>query len=57
MRSASYILAHSTPSSLPPVDANTDLCLLLTEGAGTTANDTSGHGRNGALTSATMWVP
>ena len=57
-RSASYI-ANYTPTSgtkIPPIDANTDMCLLLNDGSGTTATDSSGHSRNGTLNSAGMWV-
>ena len=57
VRSASYIAACSDPAHLPPVDANTILCVPLTEGSGTVAHDTSGHGFNGTLYSASMWVP
>lgn len=56
-RSGAYIAAHSTPSSLPPIDGNTAISLPLTEGSGTTAHDASGNGRNGTLTSGNMWVP
>jgi hypothetical protein len=56
-RSAGYIAACATSSSLPPVDANTVLCLLLTEGSGTTAHDTSASGFNGTLSSSGLWVP
>ena len=58
-RSASYI-ANYTPTSgtkIPPIDANTDMCLLLNDGSGTTATDSSSHGRNGTLNSAGLWVP
>jgi hypothetical protein len=55
-RSAATIAAYHD-GAIPPVDASTDLCLLLNAGSGATAADTSGHARNGTLTTATMWFP
>lgn len=55
-RSPSYIAAHSIPSSLPPIDANTALSYHFTEGSGVTVHDGSSGANNGTLTSATMWV-
>lgn len=43
VRSAAYIAAHSTPSSLPPIDANTQLYCRFDEGVGNTAYDSSGN--------------
>jgi hypothetical protein len=57
VRSAAYIATYSTPSALPPIDANTLLSVALTEGAGTTAHDASTGAHNGALKTSTMWVP
>jgi hypothetical protein len=56
-RSDAYIQAISTAASIPPIDANTVLCLPFAEGSGTTTADISPSGFNGTLTSATMWVP
>ena len=56
VRSPSYI-ASIVGGAIPPVDANTDICLALNAGSGTTAADTSGHSRSGTLTTANMWVP
>ena len=59
VRSPSYI-ANYTPTSgtpIPPIDANTDICLLLNDGSGTTATDATSHARNGTLTHASMWIP
>ena len=55
-RSASYIAAYKN-GAIPPIDANTDMCLLFNDGSGTTAADSSGHSRNGTLNSAGLWVP
>ena len=57
LRSPSYIASYSTPSNLPQIDANTTISLPLTDGSGATAADTSGHGLNGTLSTANMWVP
>ena len=56
-RSSSYVAAYSTPSNLPPSDANTVMRLALNEGAGTSVADSSASAFTGALSAATMWVP
>ena len=55
-RSAGYI-APIKNGAIPPIDPNTDMCLLFNDGSGTTATDSSGHSRNGTLNSAGLWVP
>ena len=49
-----FSTAHPGPP--PNIPGTTDIRLLMNEGSGTTVNDTSGNGHNGALTSAAMWV-
>jgi hypothetical protein len=56
-RSPSYIEQYMTPTSLPPIDANTAISLKFQTGSGTTEPDASGNGNAGTLTDANMWVP
>jgi hypothetical protein len=58
VRNQAYIQANFVGGAIPPNDvANTKMRLLLNEGSGATANDTSGQGNNVTLTSAGMWFP
>lgn len=56
-RSPSYIAAHSSPTSLPTIDANTVLMYHFDDDAGTSATDASGGGNAGTLSSSQQWFP
>ena len=57
VRSPAYVAAYATPSSPPPIDANTGMCFPLTEGVGTTVHDTTSNAYPATLSSASIWVP
>jgi len=55
-RTPSYLAAHSTSATLPPVDADVQLYYNFDEGSGLSAADSSGYGRTGTLT-GNIWTP
>jgi hypothetical protein len=57
VRDATYIGAHSSPSSLPTIDGNTVLMYHFDDNTGFTAADASGGGNPGTLTSNLQWWP
>lgn len=57
VRAPAYVAAYATPSSPPPIDANTGMCFPLTEGSGTTVHDTTSNAWPATLSSAAIWVP
>jgi VCBS repeat-containing protein len=56
VRSAAYIAQYSSPSSVAPVDANTELDYYFNQNTGTIVDDLSSNGYNATLSTAAMWT-
>ncbi len=55
-RDATYMAAHTTPSTIPTDDGHCVLILNLDTGTGLTATDTGSGGHNGTLSAGVIWV-
>ena len=56
VRDATYMAAHGTDAAFPGVDASTVARWRFREGAGLITRDSSGHGNDAALSSASLWI-
>ena len=56
VRDAAYMAAHGTDAAFPGVDASTVARWRFREGTGLVARDSSGHGNDATLSSASLWI-